>query len=269
MGISKFIIVFAYYFIFIFLQLPAQIVKVGLSPNESLTLNVSYSWGIIKIPAGELNFQSSTRFYNNRQVAYFEATGKSYPAYDHIYKVCDRLQSFSEPDKFLPLWFEKRLNQNGHESIERYEIISSRKVIYSWSFYKNEIKNDTLSFGDNFFDFLTAAYNIRHINYSPIKIGEKIFMNVICDNKFYPIYVKYLGLETLRIDEKEYIKCLKLSISVISGDIFNDGEAITAWVTDDVNRLPVQLEAKILIGSVIARLVKAENTRKPIIVTLQ
>jgi hypothetical protein len=62
---------------------------------------------------------------------------------------------------------------------------------------------------------------------------------------------------------------LKLNISVISGSIFNEGETITAWVTNDENRLPIQMEAKILIGSVRAVLIKAENTRKPLMVKLK
>jgi len=266
---TKFLIAITFGCLLFFQKTSGQNIKPQFAANERLTLKVSYNLGIIKIPAGELIFRSSLQPYNNRQVAYFEVIGNSYSAYDHIYKVRDQLKSYSEPDKLLPLWFEKQMDQNGQVSLERYVINHDRKQIYSFNSNMSESKFDTITFKNIFFDFITLAYYIRQLNFNSFKIGDKLPMNVICENKFYPINIIYMGIETISLLEKGNFRCLKLNISVISGSIFNEGETITAWVTNDENRLPIQMEAKILIGSVRAVLIKAENTRKPLMAKLK
>jgi hypothetical protein len=48
---------------------------------------------------------------------------------------------------------------------------------------------------------------------------------------------------------------------LIEGTIFKGGEDMYVWVTDDKNRIPVLVEAKILIGSVKAYLESAKGLR--------
>jgi len=45
----------------------------------------------------------------------------------------------------------------------------------------------------------------------------------------------------------------------VAGTIFKGGEDLVVWVTDDNYRIPVLVEAKILVGSVKAVLVGAEG----------
>jgi hypothetical protein len=49
----------------------------------------------------------------------------------------------------------------------------------------------------------------------------------------------------------------------VEGTIFTSGEGMTVWVTDDENRIPIIVKAKILIGSVKAVFVGAEGLRSP------
>ena len=46
---------------------------------------------------------------------------------------------------------------------------------------------------------------------------------------------------------------------LVEGTIFKGGEDMTIWVTDDGNRVPIMVEAKILIGSVKAIITGAEG----------
>ena len=59
-------------------------------------------------------------------------------------------------------------------------------------------------------------------------------------------------------DGKKY-RCIKVSALLVEGTIFKGGEDMLIWITDDSNRIPVLVEAKILIGSVKACLNKVEG----------
>ena len=50
---------------------------------------------------------------------------------------------------------------------------------------------------------------------------------------------------------------------MVEGTIFKGGEDMFIWVSDDKNRVPVLVEAKILIGSVKAYLTGTKGLRYP------
>jgi hypothetical protein len=59
------------------------------------------------------------------------------------------------------------------------------------------------------------------------------------------------------------ISCLKFRPVVQSGRIFKEQESVTLWVSDDNNRLPIRLQADILIGSIKADLESFKNLKHP------
>ena len=87
---------------------------------------------------------------------------------------------------------------------------------------------------------------------------------MVVDGEIHDIYIRYLGKETIKNRDGRTFKCLKFSPLLVEGTIFESGEDMTVWVTDDANRIPIIVEAKILIGSVKAVFVDAINTRHPI-----
>ena len=55
----------------------------------------------------------------------------------------------------------------------------------------------------------------------------------------------------------------KASPFVQSGRVFEEQESVTLWVSDDKNRLPIRLQADILVGSIKADLENFKNLRHP------
>jgi hypothetical protein len=51
---------------------------------------------------------------------------------------------------------------------------------------------------------------------------------------------------------------------MVEGTIFRGDEDVLVWVTDDDNRIPVYIEAKILIGTVKAYLKEMRGIRNPL-----
>ncbi|HSH53034.1 MAG TPA: DUF3108 domain-containing protein, partial [Bacteroidales bacterium] len=76
--------------------------------------------------------------------------------------------------------------------------------------------------------------------------------------------VRFLGREVIKLHNKQKFKTIKFSALLVEGTIFKGGEDLLIWVTDDLNRIPVLIEAKILIGSVKATLLSTENLKFPL-----
>jgi len=70
-----------------------------------------------------------------------------------------------------------------------------------------------------------------------------------------------LGKVVLKTKDGNKYNCIKFSALLIEGTIFKGGEDLFVWVTDDENRIPVMIEAKIIVGSVKALLSGTEGLR--------
>jgi hypothetical protein len=50
----------------------------------------------------------------------------------------------------------------------------------------------------------------------------------------------------------------------VKGTMFEGGEKMTVWVTDDENHIPVRIETPIIVGSIKVDMVGYENLRHPL-----
>ena len=95
-----------------------------------------------------------------------------------------------------------------------------------------------------------------------MKINDSFDINMFFDNENYVFKLKFLGVETIR-SKFGRIKCMKFRPLVQSGRVFEEQESVTLWVSEDKNRLPIRLQADILVGSIKADLENFKNLKYP------
>ena len=59
-------------------------------------------------------------------------------------------------------------------------------------------------------------------------------------------------------------ECCVIEPMVVAGGLFKSEGSIKIWVTDDENHMPVRMASKILIGEIVASLVRYEGVRNPL-----
>ena len=85
-------------------------------------------------------------------------------------------------------------------------------------------------------------------------------LTVWIDDETYPFMLKIVGVEKKKTKFGK-IECLKIVPSVQSGRIFKEKEGVTMWVTNDQNHIPVEMEAKLLVGSLKASISGYSNLK--------
>lgn len=237
----------------------------SFSPGERITYQAYYNWGFIWIHAGDLLFSVDQIKYDNKDVYDFEAVGNSLTSYDWAYKVRDKYQSLVDKETYSPLYFEQNTSEGGYKVHQTYQFSDKAQKIYrSFESSKKPNTKDSVNLSSCTLDVLSAIYYCRNIDYSKCRINDKIPFNLAIDNKIYPLYLRYLGKENLHIhDGKQEFQCVKFSVLLVEGTAFKGGEDMVIHVTDDDNRIPVLVEARILIGSVKAYLNTAKGLRNP------
>jgi hypothetical protein len=69
------------------------------------------------------------------------------------------------------------------------------------------------------------------------------------DNEVFNLYIKYLGKEVIKTRYGTF-NAIKFKPLLVKGTLFEGGEKMTVWVSDDANHIPLRVESPIVIGSI-------------------
>lgn len=232
--------------------------------GEKISYSAVYNWGFIWINAGIVEFKVTNTKFEGKDVYHLNSYGSSIPSYDWLFKVRDYFQSYVQKDNLAPLFFDRNTYEGGYSVHNRFTFNYKDNVIYTKTENSDRpYKEDTLQLQQNIYDVISGVYYIRNLDFDKYKINDTIPVRMIIDNEIFDLYIRYLGKEVLKTHDKRKFNTIKFSALLIEGTIFNGGEDLIVWVSDDLNRVPILVEAKILIGSVKATLAETENLKFP------
>ncbi|MEI6456417.1 MAG: DUF3108 domain-containing protein [bacterium] len=232
--------------------------------GEEITYTVSYNWGPVWVDAGLVTFTAGKELYNGKEAWHFRSTGKTFPSYDFIFKVRDYYDSWTDPDSFRSLGFKRYIYEGGYTLINTIDFDRQHGKAYSnTKSNNNPVRNDTLKLPACTFDMLTAVYYTRTLDIANMKPDEKQKISLIIDDGFYNIYIRSIGKEVVENTDGKKYRCNKLSAKMVEGTIFRGDEDVLVWVTDDANKVPIRIEAKIIVGTIKAYLREAKGLKNP------
>ncbi len=230
--------------------------------GEELNYDIVYNWGFIWVDAGKVEFKAKKEILEGREVFHFSGTGISLPKHDWFFKVRDYFDSWADVSDLKPIKHVRNTSEGKYKADEKYKFDHLNQKIYSevWNSDKAR-KLDTLKLPSCVFDVMTAVYYARTFDLENYKENQKIPLSMIIDNDIYNLYGRYLGKEMIKTRDKKNINCLKFSIKLIEGTMFQGGEDLQVWISDDSNHVPILIEAKVLVGSVKAYFKDSKNLK--------
>lgn len=228
--------------------------------GEQLTYKAYFNWNFIWLEAADVKFtvtlSDSKQFYN------LSSIGTSLPKYDWLYKVRDTFRSRVDTVTLQPYWFHRDTREGSYIVDNHYNFNYEKQIVYTDTDNSEfGTARDTLEFPDCTFDVLSAIYYTRGLNFENRYEGEKIPITFLIDNELFNLYIRYLGKETITTRAGDRFRCIKFNILLVEGTIFEGGEDMTVWATDDRNHIPVLVKSKIVLGAVKAYLTNYRNVK--------
>ncbi len=227
-------------------------------PIEKLVYDGYYNWGVIWVKAGRVEFSlSRSDKYSNAQK--LEAVGFSLPSWDWVFTVRDTLISHYDENTYFPYEFSRKAHEgNYHKTFDyKFQYVDSLVVgdVHRIGRYR---KTDTVPLKADTYDMLSVAWMTRELEFDKYKKNDLIPIRILIDSKIYDLYIRYLGIGKTKVAGQKR-ECYIFSPLLVEGKVFKGGEGMKVWVSKDEYRLPLLVEAKILIGSVKALLVPNES----------
>jgi hypothetical protein len=222
--------------------------------GEKLTYRLHYGF----VDAGEavLEVKSTNKKVKGRDLLHVVGTGRTLGSFNWVFKVQDKYESYIDSEGIFPWMFIRRVDEGGFIINQDYIFKQNENLVKTQD--KKEFKVT-----DGIQDMLSSFYYARTINFSTAKIGQEYAVDMFIDNEIFPFKVKYMGIETIKTRKGKF-ECIKLRPIMMKGRVWETEDSMTIWVTNDNNKIPVQLKTKIAVGSVKATLTGWEGLANPI-----
>ena len=223
--------------------------------GETLTYKVLYKLANVYVGAGEAVFTNTLEHMNGKDVYHVVGDGKTYSFYDKFYRVRDRYETYIDTATLQPLKFIRNINEGGYKTYENVTFVkATNTAITTEGVYKVPSCIQ---------DVLSAIFYARNIEWGRLKPGDKVPFDMFLDRQVYHLYIRYLGKETIRTKYAKF-RTIKFKPLLIKGTIFEGGEKMTVWVSDDPNHIALRVESPISVGSVIVDMINYKNLRHPL-----
>lgn len=215
--------------------------------GEKLTFDVKYGFvtagvAVMSIPR--------IRKISGRNAYHVNFEVNSVPNFDWVFKVRDKYESYIDVEGIFPWRFEQHIREGNY----------SRDFSAFFDHRKGRAKTSEGEYPipKNVHDIISAFYFARTIDYSKMKVGDKVELQNFYKDKVHQLDVKYLGKERITVPAGTF-DCVIVEPLVLEGGLFKSEGNIVIWLSDDNLKVPVKVKTKVVIGSIDAELTAFEG----------
>lgn len=227
--------------------------------GESFKFQISY--GFINAGIATLNLTSSS--YNGKNVFHAKGYGYTTGITKKLFRVEDDYQSYFDKNTGKPYRFIRKIDEGGYKKNQEGFFDHDKKNVLIKD-YKNNNQN-TFGITNNVQDIVSSFYFLRnHPKINTLKKGESIEIDMFFDDEIYKFKLKFLGKEEIKTKFGK-INALKFRPYVQSGRVFKEKESLTVWISDDENKIPLKIQASLLVGSLKAELINYSGLKHNIL----
>lgn len=169
-----------------------------------------------------------------------------------FYRVDDVLESWIDKEHFHSLRFVQDLEEGGRLRERRYEFFPERKVFREGDGEEEPSVENPLDDG-------AFLYFIRTL---PLEVGQTYSFDRYFRPDRNPVVVKVLGRERIKVPGGTF-DTLVLQPVIKSKGVFSEKGEARIWLSDDSERIMVQMKTKTKIGSLNLYLTSARLTSAP------
>jgi hypothetical protein len=235
-------------------------------PKEALLYKLHYGF----INAGEARIEvDPTLYLINNKVCYKTAViGTTTGTFDLAMHVRDQWTSYIDTASKTP--------QRSLRDIEEGNYRLKEMVMFDYANKKANVIRESgktldrstadYAISHNIQDIVSGAYYLRTLDYSKMAIGTNINLKAFFEDKLFDFTVRYAGKDRVKTIHG-YINAIKIQPVMPDNEMFDGGNSIRMWLSDDANKIPVKIEADMFVGKVEVELKKFSGLKHPIVFT--
>ena len=232
--------------------------EAAFQDGEWFRFRISYSgWW----KAGEATLSVTNETLKGKPVYHVKGKGVTTGMTKLFFGVEDYYETYIDKKKTLPYRFIRKIDEGGHTKDKIIDFNQQSNVATVNDKKHNEVK--TFQTEPNIHDMVSAFYYLRNsIDSENLKDGDETVINMFFDQENFKFKLKFLGREEVKTKFGK-VKALIFRPYVQAGRVFKEKESLTVWISDDQNKIPLQIKADLAVGSLKADIEAYKGLKHP------
>lgn len=235
--------------------------KRPFEPGESLSFKARIGW----VKAAEANFAVNKDIYqtNGRPTWRIDINAWTVGIFDLVSSVRDNWGTYMDTSNYETQQFYRYIKEGRFRKNEIVHFDHDKDSVTVEKLHKETLDLErTVDYriSDNVQDMVSSFYYLRAIEWSNYDIGDVITVNVFFDDKLEPQRVKIIDREVVKTALGE-VKAVILVPIREKDSLFVEENTVRVWLSDDDNRIPLKVKAKIYVGYLTVDITGAKNLK--------
>lgn len=230
------------------------------APGEELEYRVHF--GVFTVGKATTRVDKLLQTYNGRPCYKVDAYGETSDWISWVAKVNDNWGAYIDTTTQLTHMAYRMLREGKYRRDEQaFFDQQKRKVEVK---VKNRdtgvIESKTYDTPANAKDLVAGFLFLRTIDFKRVAIGDTITVSGFLEDASYDLKIIYTGKEVVETRVGK-IPCIRVRPIMPKNSLFDGENSVACWISDDMNRIPVKLQAKMFIGNTGLELIRFRGLR--------
>ncbi|MDR1368991.1 MAG: DUF3108 domain-containing protein [Dysgonamonadaceae bacterium] len=235
--------------------------------GEKLYYDISYKYGIVMMKAGTARYRIDNAHFDHQPAILSALDFKTTSFFDKIYKIRDTLYSYSDVNLF-PVYHKRHVNEGSTNYMERIFFLK-RGDPETEARIKRETKttvklDTTLVSEASGYDLLGIFAFARSLDYNSLELDQLSTLSVFVGKRVINIIIRYKGQSIVEKSNTLKYNTFRLEIDIVDEAFESAKNAMEIWISNDQNRIPIKMKAKLRIGAAEVFLTSYENLKYPL-----
>ena len=245
-----------YIFIFSLITLSASAQESDLQKKNNpfrLGEKLCYKVELGILNVGEAEIQVSTKIHEIMETpCYFvHVKGKTTGLFSIATKVRDEWGSYIDTTTLLPKRFFMNIREMSYRKKQEMTFHHKNDMVRVNKLNKKTgafISQKEYKVTPNIQDIISGTFCLRQVDYSKMTVADTVSIPGFFDGEEYKMKVIFIKKETIKTKIGEY-NAVVFSPLMPNNKMFDGGESIRFWISDDEFKIPLKVKAKLFIGS--------------------
>ncbi len=229
-------------------------------------INFKMTYGIFTVGKGSVTINPKYYRINDRDCFKIDVYGKTVGMVDWVADVDDRWGAYIDTVAIVPHQFYRFIREGRYKKDEwtNFDHVNRKIEVKTLDNKTGKLREPKYYDAPaQVRDMVAGFLYLRNMDLTRIKVGDTVAVKGFFEDEFYNFKIIYSGKETIRVKAGK-IRTIVFKPVMPKNKVFDGENSVTAWFSDDKNRIPVKINAAMFIGSAGVELTDYRGLKNPL-----
>jgi hypothetical protein len=239
--------------------------NLSFGPGEKIKYRVHY--GFVNAAEGTMMIKNDLVNWKGRPCYHIEVKGETVGMFDLIQRVRDTWGTYIDTAAVIPHRFYRYIKEGKYRKNEVIEFDhrtqKATTILYEKEDPEKVKKTMQHEIPLNVQDLISGYYYMRTLNYDKMAPGDTTTITGFFEEEVFKFSVVFKGKERLKTKLGK-LPAIKLVPVMPENKMFDGKNSVFIWLSDDANKIPLKVKAKMFIGSIELDIKSQNGLRNPL-----